>query len=403
VTRESFRAEIARMKREREAAIRRVMDALDASPAIIATSRWGDHDVEELFILSGEMSTPEYGKYRLTRFHRDGPVGHDVRNTIRELAEELRCDAVRPASEIEVIEWTCSREFIDGTQRVAYVQALNALSFRASKAGKYAEIFAPANDRARELVDAGKIEDATAYLTKIARSLPAENPAPTFVPNPAWVTKAIADSFETLESKVQPEWLPKLTEVRGRRGTLLASMREYGCGAYGCVLPTLDPKVVLKATTDPTELEFAVKVSQTLVVPVVVHYYLAIRLSATHNGHAIGLLWRESAQDVGQLDKHGPALEAISVQHRAATAALIAINEGRYDALRSLMDAWVATCHAMAQIPELAFAAHGLVRVWRDQRVFIADVHEGNLGRCIRHGKLTWVITDPGNVVIMTD
>ncbi len=63
---------------------------------------------------------------------------------------------------------------------------------------------------------------------------------------PEWVTKMIAESYETLEDTVPPQWLPRLTNIERVGDGIAGDTKEYGCGAYGCVFPTLDPNVVLR-------------------------------------------------------------------------------------------------------------------------------------------------------------
>lgn len=231
----------------------------------------------------------------------------------------------------------------------------------------------------------------------------------TMKPNPAWLTTTLAEYYPFLQEKVPAEWLPKLDDAKGKGGRISARMQELGCGAYGCVLPTLDASVVLKATTDTTEVQFASELGKTLVVPIVVEYFMVIALSAKHHGNRVSLLWRESAQDVGDIDvalpkNQGPAAEhAITRQHEAAKRILLALKDGvrSMKVLEVMFGQWVATLDQMAEIPPLRYVATGMKRVWLEQKIFISDVHAGNLGRCKRGGKMEWVITDPGNVVVV--
>lgn len=238
---------------------------------------------------------------------------------------------------------------------------------------------------------------------------PEINPVKKLVPNPAWLTTTLAEYYSFLQEKVPPEWLPRLVDTTGAKGRFTAKMQELGCGAYGCVLPTLDASVVLKATTDTTEVQFASELGKTLVVPIVVEYFMVIALSAKHHGNRVSLLWRESAQDVGDIDvalpkNQGPAADrAITRQHDAAKRILLALKEGvrSMKVLEAMFGQWVKTLDQMAEIPPLRYVATGMKRVWLEQKIFISDVHAGNLGRCKRGGKMEWVITDPGNVVVV--
>jgi hypothetical protein len=227
---------------------------------------------------------------------------------------------------------------------------------------------------------------------------------PDLKDNPAWVTHTLADAFESLSSQVPPQWLPKLDDVRGGpRATLVATLKEYGCGAYGCVLPTLDRSVVLKVTTDSTEAEFASQLAADLVAPIVVEYYMAVSLAARHEGRPIYLLWREGADDVGKVDQviGVDAAYYIDEQHKAAQLAYKALRDGSDP--KSLLRAWEVACHEMGKaVPELRSLADGLVKIFRAQKIFFGDIHAQNLGRVFRGGEIgEWVVTDPGHVAVL--
>lgn len=231
---------------------------------------------------------------------------------------------------------------------------------------------------------------------------------PELKTNPPWVTNALADAFDSLSSQVPPEWLPKLNNARGGpKNTFVAELREYGCGAYGCVLPTLDAGVVLKVTTDETESEFAAELAADLVAPICVHYYMAVSLAAGHEKRPIYLLWREAADDVGKIGKvvGVDAQHYIDEQHKAAQELYLALRGA--SPVRILIDerirAWEAACEEMGDaVPELETLAQGMLAVFRDQRVFFGDIHAGNVGRVFRGGEQgLWVITDPGHVAVL--
>lgn len=223
--------------------------------------------------------------------------------------------------------------------------------------------------------------------------------------NPPWVTKMLADSLVTLQEQVPPKWLPKLEGTSSRGNQIKAELVEYGCGAYGCVMQTLDDGVVLKLTSDPSEAKFAAEIADTLPTDICVHYHTIVKMTGQERkGREVFLLWREAAQDVGKIDKlvDMTAERAIRKQHKAALAAYLALAGGDTETFMELIETWRKTCHAMAKIPELTFVADGLLRAWDEKGVFISDIHGGNLGRCVRNGELAWVITDPGNVVLST-
>lgn len=381
-----FESEVVRLRDQSEARVAAVVAALEASPAIIVDS--------ELYILSPEISHPEDGEWRLTSFMADGPWGHDTRATVRDLAKlvaDRRPKSVRPATEAEVISWTSTPEFVLGSKRVAFIQAINALSY-ASRGGDY-ETFRQIEHRAHEMFE----RDPDGAIELVQSALPRTNPTTRasagLTDNPAWVTRSLAESYEVLEDQVPGKWMPMLSSVRAQRGRITARMKELGCGAYGCVLPTLDPGIVLKVTTDPTEAEFAAELADTLVVPVVVEYKMVVRLAAKFQGRTIYLLWREAADQVGEISH-----PAIDRQHAAAQDVYTTLVHGGTP--KREMAAWFAAVDQMAKDDRLRYLAEGLVRVYLEQGIFFGDLHSGNLGVVRRDGKPTWVVTDPGHVSV---
>jgi hypothetical protein len=225
--------------------------------------------------------------------------------------------------------------------------------------------------------------------------------------NPAWVAKTLARTFEEIEtSQIPKQWMPKLEQVKARGETIIARNKELGCGAYGCALPTLDPKIVLKVTTDSTEAEFAAKISPTLVVPICVKYEAAMMLPYEHQGRPIALLWREEAKDIGKLKGHADQL--VGDQHVTAQAAfdlILAFQQGdtSSEEMMATVKRWTESLQAMTSNSELEWLATGMLTVYAKQGVFFGDIHAGNLGKCMRDDKMRWVITDPGHVVVIGD
>src|SRR6185295_8057189 len=168
--------------------------------------------------------------------------------------------------------------------------------------------------------------------------------------------------------------------VRARGATVQSRMKEYGCGAYGCALPTLDPNIVIKVTTDETEAEFAQKLSKKLIVPVVVKYEAAMPLGDQHQGRPITLLWREEAKDIGKL--RGKPEDAVADQHAAAQDAYELIVKRQTGAeLRAALANWERKTEAMGKFAELRYLSNGLLVNYRELGVFLGDIHAGNVGR----------------------
>ncbi len=95
-----------------------------------------------------------------------------------------------------------------------------------------------------------------------------------------------------------------------------APLVDYGCGHFGCVLPTHADNVVLKITTDPSEAVFANLAARlgAKQPPGFVKYFAVVELKGVSlplrneeekkRGHrAAYLLWREEAYDIGFLEK----------------------------------------------------------------------------------------------------
>lgn len=225
----------------------------------------------------------------------------------------------------------------------------------------------------------------------------------SMVRNPPWVGQAIAATYEWLQSNVRAQWLPVLASVKVTpEGEIVGEIEEYGCGAYGCVLPTGDPKIVLKLTADDTEAEFAADLANDLAAPICVRYPLVVRMPVTDpSGAPLFFLWRDAADHVGKIGKQLGKLAKryIDTQHQAGDAAYRALYDGAPEAGR-LLTLWLETCEAMArqtEVPEIRPLGEGLVEVWAQQNILFGDIHAGNLG--LVEGR--WVVTDPGHIAVV--
>lgn len=115
-----------RVQRTSKLRQKRLHQALLRYPALIVTDRRGR---ETLLISSGEMSNPEEGSHRVTKFLRDGPEGHVTRRSVTRLAQDLSRDLspeqIEPASEDRVIAWMSTPEYVEGSERVLEMQRRN--------------------------------------------------------------------------------------------------------------------------------------------------------------------------------------------------------------------------------------------------------------------------------------
>lgn len=258
------------------------------------------------------------------------------------------------------------------------------------------------------------------------------------VQNPPWATKAIAKSWDNIARHVPGKWLPhfdhmKMAKPKGRRrgGEIQAELKEYGCGVYGCVWPTNDPGVVLKLTTDDTEAEFATHLAGTLVAPICVKYFTVLRLGdaaehgtrARHADREMHLLWRESAEAVGQIQGiiGSRGVNAVNAQkecaHLAFTLMMDIERKGETPELVSKLTERIhewkkAVRLMMGQSYFLEEWGAGLLKVWDEQRILFGDPHSGNIGMVKRTDQPSadpddpddpWhlVITDPGHVSVV--
>ena len=417
-----LRAENRRLRAERAARVQTLLAmisaAVDPRTSLPTVAIRGEgYGKPMMALVSGELADRAAGRYRVTFFGPDGPHGHNTRSSFEAIAEEIDSSMSPPftvMTEAEVMAWTTSPEFEVGSRIVAFVQAENQLRWFASRAGRGDW----AQEKIREANEVGHtrtipdLDRALAIMYEAIRSLPEPNPRIAgFVPNPpAWVTAALAQGYETLEHTAPSRWMPALTRVSARGGKLSAALAEFGCGVYGCVMPTLDPKVVLKVTSDETETAFAADLAPTLVAPICVTYHMVADLEGVYrDGFQVSLLWREAADQVGKLrDVLGRRAEKlIDDQHEAAQIAYRAIDKRQSEQMRrARISHWLEMCERMAtqvEIPELRALGAGLVEVYEKQRIVFGDVHAGNLGVVTRDGVQSWVITDPGHVAVVED
>lgn len=239
---------------------------------------------------------------------------------------------------------------------------------------------------------------------------------------------------QSVWDSIPPDWRP-------------TTLTPYGCGHYGCVYPTQNPEIVLKVTTDPTEVAF-VQIAQSIgdFPDGIVRYYRIEATTQAYRGRPAYLIWREAAYDVGNISvvamTHGDdpylrrtALEAskytklflgyarlireavvrvhdpAAFQVAAATYADWAWNNVNWDdgvdrikrfrgpqRLAAAERAALGAAQMLGSTYLFNYVGEAL-EYYLDRGLLLADVHGGNIGRVRREGDSVIVITDPGHLV----
>jgi hypothetical protein len=119
----------------------------------------------------------------------------------------------------------------------------------------------------------------------------------------AWVDQALLQVSDALSSRVDWAWLPK--ELDPGDAPRPHSVVEYGCGSYGCVMPTNQQGLVLKLTSDGSEAWFAyqaMELAKAVGWPKgIVRYRRVIGLrDQKWKDRQLYLLWRDEARQVGR-------------------------------------------------------------------------------------------------------
>jgi hypothetical protein len=119
----------------------------------------------------------------------------------------------------------------------------------------------------------------------------------------AWVDRHMTDAWARISEHVPTDWMPQTVSITPKR----TSVREYGCGHYGCVMPTSVEGLVCKLTGDVSEAKFVSAYLSMGGKPAgveggIVDYekILALR-DQTHRGRPLFVLWRSEAFHIGFL------------------------------------------------------------------------------------------------------
>lgn len=107
-----------------------------------------------------------------------------------------------------------------------------------------------------------------------------------------WVDRSLRSLHDALQYAVPPEWLPRFD--------VLGKVEEFGCGHYGCVMPTSAEGLVCKLTTDVSEAHFVARALMLEPTSGIVEYKKILWAPALkHRGRPVFVLWRSEAFSVG--------------------------------------------------------------------------------------------------------
>ena len=242
-----------------------------------------------------------------------------------------------------------------------------------------------------------------------------------------WVDRTIRAAWDELVGVSDPEAMPLV--LPGTR----TQFAEYGCGYYGCALPTGSPDVTLKLTTDVSEAHLVhLILSNTLPVgdmnlDGLVKYHGMVPLEATYRKRPIYAIWREAVEPLPKYTIWGGAhppkwTNEIMAYLDAAKRLYSYVNppkakwqdraekvmrgyEVSYVPSPSKVVRWELYKHALWVAQELANTPD-IYRVgetlwdFMEQQIVICDTHLGNLGYAERDGdNRAIVLFDPGQVL----
>lgn len=269
-----------------------------------------------------------------------------------------------------------------------------------------------------------------------------------------WLDKEAGSIWpDIVAAAPKAEWVPQLEPGVG------FSLVEYGCGAYGCVMPTADPLVVCKVTTDESEAKFVAAALQLNGSDPkapgwagVVRYHAVYRLPGLvvvpYAGQMIRapsgprpafILWREAVSSVG-ISGLSENIEDYVQDARRATAAIdeallrrppdvTPTEHARVLFKRIAVSRRDVEKRAYVRGDEVDRAALGInrARLWAqaateetgtgnfslvgesllfylDHGILVTDLHLGNFGRHPRRVQERLpIITDPGQVTVFNE
>lgn len=246
-----------------------------------------------------------------------------------------------------------------------------------------------------------------------------------FVNPPWWVENVLINNWEFLKQNIGERFLPDNPKAA-----------EYGCGLYGCVIPTKTRGMVLKITSDSTEGKFVESLSKIKNIvgknvfeentAGLVRYKEVIRFDEEYKNRRIYGLLREESELIGLrqassmfgdpnyflpqaklLNEYKGAWDAIwnmfvfeqkQGSDRFASEIGEMVRSGEYEniALNYAME----TLDMLESYPEMVPIVKTL-RFFMKFGMVITDVHAGNFGVVRRKTRKKLVIIDPGNIIFL--
>jgi len=194
-----------------------------------------------------------------------------------------------------------------------------------------------------------------------------------------WVDKNVVMALPSLRRVVPESWLPRMiTEYNEevRRGpdwdTKYETVKlkkpvveEYGCGSYGCVMPTSEPGLVMKLTSDVSEAWFIARAREIDYIGGIVEYKKIFALPTKHKGRPLFVLWRTEARYIGDWSytthHHDDRTAAGSYQPSAYSRRVAAEANTQLNAF--MRWAWIARAyiHPMLRAAEKQTSAHAVL------------------------------------------
>lgn len=281
-----------------------------------------------------------------------------------------------------------------------------------------------------------------------------------YTPNVPWVDRVLNKNWDAIVRRfgnMVPLFDPEIWKKRGKIKT-----QEYGCGSYGCVLPTYEPNTVFKVTSDSAEAAFVTAATQVFAETKIwpeglVRYYGLYQVpDESHKKRLVYVLARQEAEQVGQLAHRGADMSSQeylleyrvtrrlskfkqyasvardrivkSANPRRMITEIKALEDWASDAVdyeevTSLRDTYpsrpvvpkhltgtraaayaIQACHYVAQEmvnEDVGYLIGGALDFYLDHGMLLADVHTGNIGKIEveNYERRMWAITDPGHMV----